>query len=81
MAHGTAGAGLEFWGESLRLHSLLRGGGLDDGGVLLRSSSKFGETFSRPFEVLILFAFECCKISENDQSKTDRLFTHWAKTL
>lgn len=64
VAHdGTASAGLEFWGESLDLHSLLRGGGLDDGGDLLRSSSKFGDMSPRPFEALMLFSFEYCKFN------------------
>lgn len=57
----TAGNGLEFFGESLFLHSLLRGGGLDAGGVLLRSSSKLGEIKPRPFEGWILLVLECWK--------------------
>lgn len=55
----AAGTGLDIWGESLRLHSLFSGGGLEVGGVLLRSSSKFGEISPRPFDACMLFVFKC----------------------
>jgi len=59
---GIEGVGLEIGGESLFLHSLFSGGGLEGGGVLLRSSSKLGEIRPRPFDVWMLFVFKCCKL-------------------
>lgn len=59
---GTVGTGLEIGGESLFLHSLFSGGGLEGGGDLLRSSSKVGEIKSRPFDAWMLFVFKCCKL-------------------
>lgn len=63
-AGGGGDIGLEFWGESLLLHSLFSGGGLEGDGVLLRSSSKLGDVRPRPFEVCILFVFENWKHSK-----------------
>lgn len=59
---GTVGVGLETGGESLLLHSLFSGGGLEGGGVLLRSSSKHGEIRPRPFDAWMLFVFKCYKL-------------------
>lgn len=59
------GAGLETGGESLLLHSLFSGGGLEGGGVLLRSSSKLGEIRSRPFDAWMLFVFKCYKFKNS----------------
>jgi len=61
---GTVGVGLETGGESLLLHSLFNGGGLEGGGVLLCSSSKLGEIRPRPFDAWMLFVFKCYKLFE-----------------
>lgn len=64
------GAGLEIGDESLLLHSLFSGGGLE-GGVLLRSSSKLGEIRPRPFDAWMLFVFKCYKLFHITQCDID----------